>query len=273
MTLKAVLDEDQFGELDESHQGLYREQDGKYVLDVDDVDNFPTVHGLKTGHIRSKKERDQYRDQFESLKRKAGPLADFDDIDLSDADPERLESLLPYLTGEREIPSGDGGPKVDVDKIKANAVKPFERKLSEAEQTAEQYKGLLHKHVRDSALTSALSKSKVAEPYFDAAMAMFRSRIKVVEDDGNLIPMIEDDATGEMPVDKYIKEWAQTDQGKAFIEATGNQGGGSRGSGASGKIKNPWSPDNWNMSEQGRIYREDPERARKMAAEYGKKVT
>lgn len=70
-----------------------------------------------------------------------------------------------------------------------------------------------------------------------------------------------------------MREWAQTDEGKAFIEAAGNSGGGAHGGGSgSGKVNNPWSREHWNMTEQARIFREDPERARKMAAAHGKKV-
>lgn len=273
MTIKAVLDSDQFGELDESLQGLYKEQDDSYVLDLDGVDDLPSVKGLRNAMQNAKKEKGQYRDTADSLKKRFGPLVDIEDLDLSDVDPERVEQMRPYLTGEQEIPEpGEKQQKVDVDKIKANATKPFEKKLSETEERLQETTARLHQHVRDSALTEALSKNKVAEPYFDAAMAMFRSRIKVIEDDGKLVPVIDDDAAGELPVDKFVKEWAQTDQGKAFIEAAGNQGGGARGGGDKGGLKNPWSPEHWNMTEQARIYREKPERAQQMAAQYGKKV-
>jgi len=278
MTLKAIIDSDEFGELEEGVKSLYAEgEDGKYMLDVEGVDDLPAVQGLKSGHQRSKQEKRELKKQLDAIKRKAGPLADLDDIDLSDVDEERIQSLLPYLTGEKEFPSSDDKDtdpkhKVDVDKIKANAVKPYERKLSEIEQERDGLRNELHRHIRDSALTTALSKEKIDEPYFDAAMALFRSRVKVVEDEGKLVPMIEDETMGEVPVDKFVKEWGQTDQGKAFKQAAGNTGGGGRGGNGSGKVKNPWSPDNWNMTEQGRITREDPERARKMASEYGKRI-
>jgi len=36
--------------------------------------------------------------------------------------------------------------------------------------------------------------------------------------------------------------------------------------------KNPWTKDHWNLTEQGRIYREDPAKARRMMAEAGIKI-
>lgn len=270
MTIKAILDSEQFGELDESMQELYQEQDGNYVLSVDGIDNLPSVQQAYKKKKISEDHRKKAESRLSDYESRFGPLAEIEDLDLSGVDAEHIERLRPYLTGEQEIPEpGEKQHKVDVEKIKANATKPFEKKLAEAEEQLQQTTARLHQHVRDSALTEALSKTKVAEPYFDAAMAMFRPRIKVIEDEGKLVPVIEDDAAGELPVDKFVKEWAQTDQGKAFIEAAGNQGGGARGGGDKGQIKNPWDPANRNIKEQNRIYRENPERARQMAAQHG----
>lgn len=37
-------------------------------------------------------------------------------------------------------------------------------------------------------------------------------------------------------------------------------------------FKNPWTKEHWNLTEQGRIYREDPEKAKRLAAEAGHKL-
>jgi len=63
MALKAVLTEDEFGELDETTAGFY-EWDGegqRYRLSVDDIDSHPEVNKLRSSHQRSKKEREEAR--------------------------------------------------------------------------------------------------------------------------------------------------------------------------------------------------------------------
>lgn len=48
MALKAKISKDAFGELPEALQEYYKEGDDGYVLDLDGVDDHPTVKGLKT---------------------------------------------------------------------------------------------------------------------------------------------------------------------------------------------------------------------------------
>ena len=48
MALKAKINKEAFGELPEALQEYYKEGDDGYVLDLDGVDDHPTVKGLKT---------------------------------------------------------------------------------------------------------------------------------------------------------------------------------------------------------------------------------
>jgi hypothetical protein len=61
---------------------------------------------------------------------------------------------------------------------------------------------------------------------------------------------------------------------KAEVEATfknhSGDPGGSAGTG--GSSENPWSKEHYNLTEQGKLFREDPERARQMAAQHGYKI-
>jgi hypothetical protein len=45
------------------------------------------------------------------------------------------------------------------------------------------------------------------------------------------------------------------------------------GRGGHNTVKNPWSKEHWNLTEQGRIYKEDRQKAIRMAAEHGIKLT
>lgn len=275
MGLKAVLNEDEFGELEEGQKALYLENDGRFVLDIDGVDDMPAVRSLKNGHTNSKRERDQAKRDLEAMKNRFGSLVDIEDLDLSGADTERFEQVLPWLRGEGDLPGVEGkGKDIDLDKIKENARKPLERERDAAIADRDNMQTQLHGMVRGIALSDGVAEIKVADPFKKAVKAMFRDKVKIVEgEDGQPMAVIDGDY-GEQPVVKYLKEWALTDEGKEFIQAPGNNGGGARGSGgASGKIKNPWSPDNWSPTEQVRIFREQgQEVAQRMAQEHGKRV-
>jgi hypothetical protein len=277
MAIKAVLSADDYNEIEEEARDLYKEVDGRYVLELDGLDEHPNVTALRNGHKRSKQERDEAKRAAADLKRKFGALADVDDLDFSDimdVDPDRLSEIGKYLRGEGELPKQDAkGNAVDIDKIKDTARKPLLRDLEQAQTRASELQSRLERTVAINELSSAMAGVKVLPQYQKAVMAMLLGRVKVQQDDaGNDVGII-DGEYGEQPVEKFMREWAQTDEGKAFIEAAGNSGGGAHGGGSgSGKVNNPWSREHWNMTEQARIFREDPERARKMAAAHGKKV-
>lgn len=63
-------------------------------------------------------------------------------------------------------------------------------------------------------------------------------------------------------IDELVAEEVQ----KKFKEHSTNPAGNG-GSGATDK--NPWSKEHYNLTEQGKIFREDPERARQLASQHG----
>lgn len=277
MPLKTKLDADQFGELDETARQFYQEgEDGTYVLDVEGIDDHPTVQSLKSGHQRSKKEREEAKKQADGLKKRFGPLVEVEDLDLSGVDPERVTEVLPYLRGEQDLPKAEGGSggktPEELEKVRANARKPLERDLENAKGEADKWKSLAQRTLVHNNLSAEFARAGVQDPDFlELLIERFspKCRIEFEEDKASVLM---DSEYGEVSPKEFVKEWANTDYAKKFIGAPNNSGGGAGGGGGGPKVKNPWSDDNWNMTEQARIYREDPERAKRMAAEHGKKV-
>jgi len=79
--------------------------------------------------------------------------------------------------------------------------------------------------------------------------------------------------TGKALAD-FVGDWSKSDTGKAFV-MNGASGGGANGGGnggGSGGDKNPFKPGSINLTEQGRLLRSDPTRARQLAQEAGVKL-
>lgn len=250
------------------HEDYEQADDGKYVLRKDVFEDHPGWRKLK-GTLntldRDKRKAAEKASRYDAL---AGLLPD--GLDLSEVDEDVREKAFQLMRGELSI-EGSGAPDPDqIERIKQGARQPLEKKLSQAQQQAEEYKGLFLRTVRDQALTEAMAEAKIADPYRPAVQAMFRDRAKV--EVGDDVTVMIDGEYGPQDLKSYLKEWVQTEQGQYFVQAPINNGGGARGGQASAKVKNPWSKEHWNMTEQARIYREDRERARKMAAEQGKRV-
>jgi hypothetical protein len=93
--------------------------------------------------------------------------------------------------------------------------------------------GYVQKLLIDNGLTTALNESGVKDPVLlKAAKAMFSGQSQVKIDGDNRIAMI-----GDKSINDYIKEWSLTDEGKYFVAAPQNKGGGASGGGTSAGSK------------------------------------
>lgn len=92
--------------------------------------------------------------------------------------------------------------------------------------------GALHKHLIDAGLTDALVKAGVQAPLMDAVKALHQGKASIEVVDGNYIAKIDG-----KPLSEFVTTWAQSDQGKHFVSAPQNSGGGSQGGGGKGAAK------------------------------------
>lgn len=276
MALKAIISEDELGELTQEQQALYAwdEDSQAYRLEAEGLDQHPAVAGrlqkLEAAHKRSQKERNEQKQKAQDLERRLGKLLQVDEeIDLEDVDEERLQQVVPYLMGEGELPKGNDGKQVDIESIKQQARKPLQKELDQLKQQRDQAQQQVEQMVRDQALNEALQAAKIDTPFMGPLKAYFGQSIKVETDDnGNVQPVIETELGPQDPK-SYIKEWAASEEGRVYVQ--GNQGSGAKGTnGSGGSGPNPWQSDQWNTTEQARIAREDPEKAKRLARAAGK---
>lgn len=279
MTLQAVLTEEQFGELEEGTQGLYKEKQGGggYILDVAGIDDHPTVKGLKTTLSRFKAVfpdaagLKKFKEKAEGLEEAWGEL-----------DPEDTKAALARLA---EIDAGEGGDDLEA-KLKAarEAVeRKFQKLLDKANEDLDaaladvaDRDGFIETIILDRELDAGLSHVKTIEELRDGAKALIRARYspkveRVTGDDGKVRyeGVITDDL-GESSIADFFEKWSKTDEAQPYLPASGNQGTGSRTSdGGRGGNKNPWAKESWNLTEQGRIFQKNPALARQMAAAHG----
>lgn len=154
--------------------------------------------------------------------------------------------------------------KGDFEKIETG----YKDKLSKAEGEGFLWKSKYEALVIDRGLDEALSGAKVNPALAKAAHALIKAEHGVELDDQGRATI-----TGK-PLADFVADWAKTDTGKAFV-MNGNSGGGAGGSGNGGNgdgAKNPFKAGSINLTEQGRLLRSDPARAKQLAAEAGVKL-
>ena len=86
--------------------------------------------------------------------------------------------------------------------------------------------GFTQKLLIDNGLTDELVKNGVAPQFLPAVKAMFAGQAQIVAEGDTRTAKI-----GDKSVSDFVKEWAASDDGKHFVKAPENGGGGSQGSG------------------------------------------
>lgn len=84
-----------------------------------------------------------------------------------------------------------------------------------------------HTLLVDNGLTEALVKSGVEAHYIPAAKALLKGQVQIVADGETRKAVISDKPLGD-----FVGGWAQSDEGKYFVKAPANGGGGSNGGSA-----------------------------------------
>ena len=93
--------------------------------------------------------------------------------------------------------------------------------------------GVAHNLLVDNGLNAALLENGVKNAtYLKAAIALMKGQVKLEADGDNRVAKV-----GDKPLAEYIKTWAGTDEGKAFVDAPGNEGGGAPGGAPGGDDK------------------------------------
>ena len=93
--------------------------------------------------------------------------------------------------------------------------------------------GVAHNLLVDNGLNAALLENGVKNAtYLKAAIALMKGQVKLEADGDKRVAKVGDKLLAE-----YVKEWAGTDEGKAFVDAPGNAGGGAPGGAPGGENK------------------------------------
>jgi len=186
MPLKTVLES--LEGVDDAIQSFYTETDGKFILQIEGVDDHPDVANLRNAYTRSKADKDTAKSEAAKLK----------------ADIAELQK---------------GAPDTAATQAKMTAL---EEQLAAATARAGEWEGKYTGVTRDQSLKTALQSAGVTEPAFlDAVTAKLAPMVKLGEDGTAYV----DTGMGPKVLGDFVKGWASSD-GKAFVSKP--QGGGAQ---------------------------------------------
>jgi hypothetical protein len=197
MPLKTVIDT--LDGLDEPIAALYAEADGKFVLQLDDIESHPALDGLR---VTIPKLRDEVKGRDAQIKDMKARIAEFEK---GAPDTAAAQAQLSAMQEQLESLKGEAG------------------------NWREKYLG----KTRDQALAGELQSAGIIDPlYLEAATVLVRDKVKV-DDAGNVY------AEGDMGQPKLLSDFVKSfvaGKGAKFVEPA--KGGGAKEGDGSGKPSN-----------------------------------
>lgn len=161
-----------------------------------------------------------------------------DDIEELKASIEALSAKNKELLGELKIAKAKAkGAEIDpeqfaqlqneLDDARGTIEKLTKTSKSEIEKLSAalaEKDGALQQYLIDGGLTEALAKSGVRPELMKAAKAMLKSQAQIKADGGQYQALM-----GDAPLADAVAAWAASDEGKHFVSAPANTGGGATG--------------------------------------------
>lgn len=261
--LKSTVDS--LDDIPEALHAEYVEQGGKFVLQVDGMKpqaEFDRVQGALT---KEKGEHSTLKQRITST------LGD-----------RKFEDVVTELDKIDEYKAAADG-KLDEDKINSivegrvkTRIAPIERerdglktKVGELEGavqgfTVEKKTRTIHDQVRRDA-----KKAGVTDEALDDALLLADRIFEIREDDGKVVVRDQVGFTPGIEPSVFFVD-IQAKKPHWFGPSGGSGAGGKRETGGGGGV-NPWTHDGWNMTEQGRIYQDNPTKAEQLAKLAGHK--
>jgi hypothetical protein len=265
MAIKAIVEK--LDDVDERYRDLYSERNGKFELTG--VEGMKTQGDVDRLTAAAAKEREDHKGTKGVLKSILG-----------DRKAEEVLADLDALPALRLAAEGKfDQSKVDelVNKTIATKTGPLQRTiekltkdLGERDTEIAGYKTKETTRTIHDSIREAVAKSTGFQGAALEDALIFGERHLTVDENGKVVTKDNVGVTPGVDATVWLGEmqerkphwWGETKGGGA----SGNRGGGNAGT------KNPWSREHWNMTEQGRLYKENKTRAEQMAASAGTKI-
>jgi len=258
MKLQSTIED--INTLDEPFRDLYVLRDGKYHFDgVDGIKTQADIDRLQSSLSKERNAHKEIRDKF-------APLID--------QDPSEILAMLDKFPELEAAAQGASDPEkiqalVDA---KLNAIKaPLERELNTTKKTKAELEMQLQQ----------LTQEKLSRSIHDSVIKEVRKAKLPIEVDEDVLlnaDRIFEVIDGQVQTKDGVGVTPGIDPASWLAEILPRKphwrgpsfGGGARGSqGGSSFGTNPWTAKDWNKTEQGRVYREDPQKAEQMAKSAG----
>jgi hypothetical protein len=239
-------------------QPLYVEREGEFALDVDGVVDKAKHDEFRSANIALKKELEEQRKRFEGI------------------DPEEVRKLA---EDKRQLEETQQLKLGEVEKVLENRLKTakteWDKQFSAVNAERDALNVKLTTIQIDQGVTTVATKKCLRPTAIPDITARARNVFRLVngaptafESDGKTVRVGKD---GMTPM--TLEEWVDTQVADAPHLFESNAGGGAAGEASGGgrsaanrSVKNPFRKETWNLTEQMKLQKSDPQLAARLKA-------
>lgn len=266
MALKAIITSEVYSSMSSEVQEHYVLDDktGSYVLGIEDFNGMPQVKALKDEAAQHRIKTRDLSKNLEAYKALGTPeevqtkLDKYPELEAAAAgklDETKINSIVESRVNSRLAP-------IEREKTKLMT------QVTELGATLEQYKTKESQRTIGDAVRAAATKLKVTDSAVEDAI-MYAERLFAVGEDGSVLTKDNSGVTPGISPEVWLTDM-QAKRPHWWGPSQGGGASGSRSGGVGGT--NPWTAENWNMTEQARILREDRSKAEQMAKNAGTSI-
>jgi hypothetical protein len=220
----------------------------KLILSENEADK----RGLVENRDAIKSEKEKIEDKLKGAEKKAGEHA----------------AKIAELEGELKKNDPEARQKYFDNQIAAIR-NEYDAKIKESEEKRVFYEKSHFDHLREKAIAEALQEIPVDERYRAGFVSLVLSRNAFepvdVNSDGNIKFLDK----GRKELKDVFHAVSVSDEGRHYLRPTSSGGGAPGSSVTRSKTANPWAKDTFNLTEQGRIFKENQALAAQLKAEAG----
>jgi hypothetical protein len=262
MAIKAVIDK--LEDVAEPFRELYTERNGKFEL--------TGVEGMKTEAdvTRLTSALEKERNDHKGTKKKFEIFGDRKPEDIL-ASLDRIPELEAAAAGKLD----DNAINKIVETRIGSKTGPLERTIAQLRKDVADRDGLIQgfqaketQRTLHDAIRDAFGKSQGIQSAALEDALMLGERMLEINEDGKVVTKDNVGVTPGIDATVWLTEMQQ--KRPHWWGPTGGGGaGGSGGRGGASGGKNPWSAEHWNVTEQGKLYKQNPTQADQMARSAG----
>ncbi len=198
------LNYDSKADIPKGAESFYTEKDGKFTLQVEGAKSQADVENLQNALDKERKLKREAEAQNKKYEEKFGNLPD-------DFSLEEYNNLKDANSGQNV----DAKLKEQRERLTAQ----FNKDLAAKDKIIAEKDGLVNTHIKDGTLTRVIAESGIAKQFIPAVTAMMKGRVKL---EGSEVYL------DEKPIAEAMKGWVESEEGKHYVAAPINGGGGDK---------------------------------------------